>query len=217
MSHKKLIPLARDIGLENAHVIGHLHCLWYSALEQAEDGDLTDWDDRSIAELAGYRGDAKKFVIALQKHCWLDGRLIHDWIDYAGKYLTSKYSNNDKPKLGDIWAKHGRIYGVRIKKEKPKKKGTVDLGSLRNVVTQYVNLKGWVLDNKDLQQDVFKRNGAPAKKLITLCQGDVELAFKSMAWCKEFHANQGLEWRLDTVVKSFPEFMKSKKKAKVQW
>ena len=90
-SHKKLIPFAQDIGLENAHAIGHLHCLWYACLEQAEDGDLITWDNRAIAELAGFKGDANKFVKSLQRHGWLDMKLVHDWLDYSSKYLISKY------------------------------------------------------------------------------------------------------------------------------
>lgn len=102
-----------------AYLIGHLHLLWHAALEQAEDGDLTRWSDEFIAESADFPGDAPQFVRLLQDHKWLDGKLLHDWPDYAGKYLVGKYAKDHRDKLVAIWAKHGRIYGEKKAKGSP--------------------------------------------------------------------------------------------------
>src|SRR5205085_1709759 len=40
-----------------------------------------------------------------------DGKLIHDWLDYAGRFLISKYSSKNKERLVEIWKLHGRSYG----------------------------------------------------------------------------------------------------------
>ena len=95
LRHRKLVSLAKDLRLKPVYTLGHLHSLWHAALEQADNGDLTSWTDDFIAESASYQGDAPQFVSLLQKHRWLDGKVIHDWLDYAGNYLRScKYRRN---------------------------------------------------------------------------------------------------------------------------
>jgi hypothetical protein len=85
-------------------------------LESQEDGDLSRWSDEMIAEAADYAGEASQFVQLLRTHRFLDGALIHDWLDYAGLYLISRYSNSKRERLVAIWAKHGRVYNARNKK-----------------------------------------------------------------------------------------------------
>jgi hypothetical protein len=101
--------------------MGHLHALWHDALEQQEDGDLTKWSDELIAESSQFDGDAPQYVSLLQQYGWLDGRLIHDWLEYSGGYLAGKYHTSNRPKLVEIWAKYGRTYG---KEGKRKRKGS---------------------------------------------------------------------------------------------
>jgi hypothetical protein len=93
--------------------MGHLHALWHAAMEQREDGDLSDWSDDFIAEMSDFPGNAPQYVRLLQEHGWLDGKVIHDWVDYAGLFLTRKYSSSEtgKARLGEIWSKHDRVYG----------------------------------------------------------------------------------------------------------
>lgn len=110
--HRKLKELAHALRLKDVYVMGHLHALWYAALEQQEDGDLSGWTDGFIAASACYTGDAPQFVRLLQTHGWLDGKVLHDWLDYAGKYLTKKYHSSNRARLAEIWSKHGRSYGT---------------------------------------------------------------------------------------------------------
>jgi hypothetical protein len=117
--HRKVKETARALRIRPAYLIGHLHLLWHAALEQAEDGDLTRWSDEFIAESADFPGDAPQFVQLLQDHGWLDGRLLHDWIDCAGKYLIGKYAKKHRPVLVEIWAKYGKIYGKADPNENP--------------------------------------------------------------------------------------------------
>lgn len=92
-NHRKVLPLSRALRIGLAQTIGHLHLLWHAALEQQENGDLTKWSDELIAELAGYQANAPQFVRLLQEFGWLDGKVIHDWWDYAGRFLQVKYKN----------------------------------------------------------------------------------------------------------------------------
>jgi len=109
MRHRKLLELATELRIRPAYAMGHLHSLWHAALEQQEDGDLSLWSDEFIAQMADFPGDAPQFVRLLQKHNWLEGKLLHDWLDYAGKYLTAKYRTANPKKLRQILLKHKSV------------------------------------------------------------------------------------------------------------
>lgn len=109
--HPKTQVTAKDLRIPIVHAVGHLSALWSGARKFAEDGDLSRFDDDMIAGLARYAGDAAKFVRALQSRGWLDGKLIHDWLDYNGDWLRAKYKTRHRDLLVAIWAKHGRRYG----------------------------------------------------------------------------------------------------------
>lgn len=85
--------LSRALNLGIPQTLGHLHLLWHTAIEQQEDGDLSKWPDDLIAELAGYSGNAQEFVKILHEIGWLDAKIIHDWWNYAGNFLISKYKH----------------------------------------------------------------------------------------------------------------------------
>jgi len=116
MRHRKLAELATALRIRRSYAMGHLHALWHAALEQQEDGDLTAWSDEFIADSSDFPGDAPQYVRLLQQHRWLDGRLIHDWLDYSGLFLIKKYSTSNRVRLVEIWLKHGRVYGERGKR-----------------------------------------------------------------------------------------------------
>ena len=152
--HRKNIELAQDLQINPVYSMGHLHALWHAALEQKEDGDLESWSDAFIAFTAGFTGNATKFVRSLQKHGWLDGHLIHDWLDYAGPYLESRYRTGNPEKLKEIWAKHGiERGGVRQQ--------SVYTGSLQSVYSQSFDSPDKIrLDKTRLDK---KKNTAPEK------------------------------------------------------
>jgi len=114
LRHRKLREFARELRLAPVYAMGHLHSLWHVALEQQEDGDLSSWSDELIAESAAFSGDAPQFVRLLQKHRWLDAKILHDWLDYAGQYLRRKYAKDNRRRLVEIWLKHGRKYGAAV-------------------------------------------------------------------------------------------------------
>lgn len=105
--HPKTIRLARLLGVSLPQVIGHLHLLWWWALDFAQDGDLTGWEPADIATVAQYDGDPDTFVDALLT-CGRDGQagflerlpdgrlVIHDWHEYAGKYAQQRQRDAER-------------------------------------------------------------------------------------------------------------------------
>ena len=92
-SHPKTRKAARRAGVSLPTMIGHLHLLWYWALDLAEDGDLSKFDEEDLADGAAWEGDPEVFVAALVE-CGSGGRAgfltedrqLHDWQEYGGKY-----------------------------------------------------------------------------------------------------------------------------------
>ncbi len=109
--HRKIKGLARQLGIGIPQAVGHLHLLWHAVIEQAEDGDLSKWNCYAVAECSMWEGDALTFLSALQENGLMDSMKIHDWLDYAGVYLVTKYKTRNRAKLVEIWAKFGRAYG----------------------------------------------------------------------------------------------------------
>jgi hypothetical protein len=92
--HPKLKRAARIAEVSEPAMIGHLHLLWWFALQLAPDGDLSRYDADDLAIAAKYDGDPELFVEAL-KTCGpagtvgfvTDTMMLHDWDDYGGKYI----------------------------------------------------------------------------------------------------------------------------------
>lgn len=114
--HRKFKGLARQLKISLPQAIGHMHLLWHTAIEQAEDGDLSTWTLGAISESASWEGSEQEFLKAVQDNELMDGQKIHDWLDYAGVYLTSKYKTSNPKKLRVIWAKFGKLYGKELKR-----------------------------------------------------------------------------------------------------
>ena len=101
--------MAFVLSLPPVVILGHLHALWHAVLEQQEDGDLSSWPDDMIAHAAAYTGDSAVFVRSLQGQKFFDGKVVHDWLDYAGRYLTNKYRTSNPKKLKAIYKLHQSV------------------------------------------------------------------------------------------------------------
>jgi hypothetical protein len=99
--HPKTLRAARALGVSEVLLIGHIHCLWWWAMDYAPDGDLSSYDAIDIAAAAEWDGDAELFVRALRDASRIgdrpgfieeiDGALhLHDWDDYAGKLIAKR-------------------------------------------------------------------------------------------------------------------------------
>ncbi len=112
-THKKLLTLCRLLHFEDTEGIGILHYLWWWALDNAPDGDLTGIDKTDIIKICHLSGRrlvvngrrtvaiCKTSVVIWQSLVasgWIDqtvdGRfLLHNWGDYAGKLIARRRSN----------------------------------------------------------------------------------------------------------------------------
>lgn len=91
-NHPKTKRFKRALGVSTPQAIGHLHLLWWWALDYAQDGSLKDFTPDDIAEAAEYEGEGERFLDALIVAGFVDADTIaiHDWDDYGNKYLKRR-------------------------------------------------------------------------------------------------------------------------------
>ena len=98
--HPKTKKLARLLEVSVVTAVGHLHYLWWWALDFAQDGYIGKYDEFDIAEACLWVGDHQAFVEALTQSGFVDktesGLLIHDWFEYAGRLITQKDMKREK-------------------------------------------------------------------------------------------------------------------------
>ena len=95
LRHPKTSALISLLHGERYKVIGHLHALWWWALDIAdEDGNLPAGTTAlALADGAGWpEEDAAKFVSALRRVGFMEkkGWQLHDWKDYTWRYYAGK-------------------------------------------------------------------------------------------------------------------------------
>lgn len=95
-NHPKTLELAALLEIHFAQAIGHLHCLWWWALDYAPNGDLSRWSKEAIAAGSGWTLDADEFVEALREAGFLDDLMIHDWDEYAGRLVAQREANRER-------------------------------------------------------------------------------------------------------------------------
>ena len=93
--HPKTKKLARLLGVSLPATVGHLHYLWWWALDFAPEGVLEKYDADDIAEAIEWEGDSEVLLDALIKSGYIDetedhGLVLHDWGEYAGKLLERR-------------------------------------------------------------------------------------------------------------------------------
>lgn len=110
--HPKTKRLARLLGVSVPTAVGHLHFLWWWALDYAEDGCLYRYDSVDIADAAMWEEDPQSFVDALVESGFLepseDGLRIHDWWQYAGRLVERRRKDADRKRT-----QRGRPHDVR--------------------------------------------------------------------------------------------------------
>lgn len=104
--HPKTRRLARKLGVPLPQAIGHLHLLWWWAMDYAPDGDLSRWEAGDIADAGGWEGDAGQFLSALMASGFVDTdedlpadvcpMQLHDWDQYAGKFLAQRQRDAER-------------------------------------------------------------------------------------------------------------------------
>lgn len=96
--HPKTAELRAVMGWTLRETVGGLHLLWWWCMAYAEDGDLSRYKPSQIAiamDVPPQEGD--KLLAALVGAGWIDPTpylRIHDWWQYAGPFLRSKYKRS---------------------------------------------------------------------------------------------------------------------------
>lgn len=90
-NHRKIYKLMDVLGVSKSQAVGILGLLWTWALEAAENGDLTEFSPRAIADACEWKKGADKLMSALIDSGWIerngDGHImIHDWDMYTWRY-----------------------------------------------------------------------------------------------------------------------------------
>ena len=71
--HPKTRRLMRQLGVSLPTAIGHLHCLWWWALDFAQEGEITKYDAEAIADAALWDGEPQMFLDAEKEIARLEG------------------------------------------------------------------------------------------------------------------------------------------------
>ena len=102
--HPKVFDLADRMGWSEDETIGKLHRFWWWCIDYAIDGNLTKFTPTMLAQGVGIpREHGELFLASMIASRWIDHEpilRIHDWWDYAGRYLQVRFKH--KPA---IWKK----------------------------------------------------------------------------------------------------------------
>jgi len=102
--HPKVLRLARLLGLRVPAALGHLHLLWWWALEYAPSGDLSPFDADEIAIACMWEGETAGLLPALQQAGFLDqDGMLHDWYEYVGRLLEKRRKDVERVQQ---WREH---------------------------------------------------------------------------------------------------------------
>jgi hypothetical protein len=98
--HPKTKRLCRLLSINRREAVGLLQFLWWWALDFAPEGDLVGVADEDIADAVDWGGDAGRFVDALTQAGFVDeGRQIHDWDEYAEKWIARRRANAERMRV----------------------------------------------------------------------------------------------------------------------
>lgn len=95
--HPKLKRLAKLLDVSLPTAVGHLHYLWWWALDFAESGDLSNFTPEELAAEALWEGDPQRFVGSLREAGFLDANgQLHDWDEYTGRLVDKRQTNRER-------------------------------------------------------------------------------------------------------------------------
>jgi len=146
IDHPKTLDLCSLTGWSKDKVIGKLHILWWWALKYAEDGDLSKYESNVSMSLIREDIEPEKMLqMLIQVKFINENGLIHDWLDYAGRYLYSKYHSSNPNKLKGIQKKHKSTRSITYLTTK---------GNLPTFTNQPTNLNQPTLTNHNISEQV---------------------------------------------------------------
>ena len=125
--HPKTMKLSLIMGWDLDQTIGKLHRFWWWCLDFAPDGNVSRHSADMAALSVGIPPElGEKFISAMYKSEFLDKTsknqfLIHDWLEYAGRYLRDTKFRRNPEKLKEIIALYATIVSRQSADKKPTK------------------------------------------------------------------------------------------------
>lgn len=96
-TNKKTLRLKKTLRINTAQAVGHLCMIWLWAMDNAQDGDLSEFTPDELSEVAGWSKDATIFVDALKTSGFVDADMrIHDWQQYIGKLINKRSADAER-------------------------------------------------------------------------------------------------------------------------
>jgi len=97
--HHKTIRLCHALGISRPQAVGHLHAMWHFTLRNAwKDADLSAWGVEEVERIVFWSGEKGAFVKALQEVGFLDGLVVHGWLERAGRLVYDRRRNERRKK-----------------------------------------------------------------------------------------------------------------------
>lgn len=175
--HKKTLKTAGRLAVDRHKLIGHLHELWWWALDNVGvDGRLDGMSSYEIALAAQWDGDPKEFVDALIDGGFIDNidgcLVLHDWYDYAGKLIERRLQERERSRIRREAAKRNRDVNQETTVGQPlddqeKTNGTVPNLTVPNNTIDNININRRKKFDEDsipmkiarhLQQEILKQD-----------------------------------------------------------
>lgn len=90
-THPKTYALMDELNIKRREAVGLLVLTWTWAIRNAQDGNITAFPPRAIADAADWHKNPKMLIDALVKCGWVDNSenclILHDWDDFTWRYL----------------------------------------------------------------------------------------------------------------------------------
>lgn len=125
LTHRKTLALAAALKTNRYQVIGHLHALWWWALDNVPpDGSLAGIEPSVIESAAGWSKKGTPFIAALQQTGFVHDGYLNGWHDYGGK-LQERREADAKRKRDVRRTSEGHLTdGVRREEKSTQEKRT---------------------------------------------------------------------------------------------
>lgn len=119
--HPKTRKLARRLKVAIPTAVGHLHILWHWALDYAPNGDLAQRDPEDVAVGARFEGEPNDLIEALVDAGFVDraddALRLHDWDDYAGRYIAIREKRREAARKS--WAPGSKRFANAEQEQPP--------------------------------------------------------------------------------------------------
>jgi hypothetical protein len=90
-SHRKTYALAETLDIPQYAAVGLLCLLWTWALDNAQDGDLSEFPPHAIARACFWQKKPETLADSLIKCGWMDDNMhLHNWENYAGRLIDKR-------------------------------------------------------------------------------------------------------------------------------